>query len=385
MPFYFYMYIHKYICSYLFVYVSDEAETYTNNNGNRMTDLMDIFEETTNFNDRTFLLNLPPETLSIINGGTSLPENQSFGAALADVLSDPTKIKFLVRSIQNNSEDTLDFPDKTVILRGATNDATKLTFWYETIPKNGNLDKVLMRESMSVPNNLNWIFNKEIRKEGNENDIEHEDINTMAIEFPKYDGEGTLYFPFFILMMLREFCNSAEYFYTKKPEETKSGFWYQKNTSSSHQQTSSQLLSVSQGRKVSTASSFEVNESAFSSYGQDYLITLYFKVPENFQASSGLKQQAVDVISSLIRDIRDKDREQSDGRFRRPSRRNSLDYVSIIDAYKKTLFTLGIAPGSFNAISRYISDAKVLDPNVFSISLVSSIPNKTNMFSIARD
>ena len=371
----------------MFVYVSDEAETYTNDNGTRMTDLMDIFEETTNFNDRTFLLNLPPETLNIINGGTSLPENQSFGAALADVLSDPMKIKFLVRSIQNNSEDTLDFPDKTVILRGATNDATKLTFWYETIPKNGNLDKVLMRESMSTPNNLDWIFNKEIKKEGNENDIEHEDINAMAIEFPKYDGEGTLYFPFFILMMLREFCNSAEYFYTKKPEETKSGFWYQKKASSSHEQTSTQFLSVSQGRKEQrkVSISSEVSESAVSSYGQEYLISLYFKVPKNFQASTGLKQQAVDVISSLIRDIREKDREQSDGRFRRPSRRNSLDYISIMDAYKKTLFTLGIAPGSFNAISRYISDAKVLDPNVFSITLVSSIPNKTNMFSLPRD
>ena len=368
--------------SYIF---SDDTETYTSDKGTRMTDLIDIFEETTNFNERTFLLNLPPETLNIINSSTTLPENQTFGAALADVLSDPLKIRFLVRSIQNNAEDTLDFPEKTVILRGATNDATKLTFWYEVTTKDGNSNKTFMRESMSTPNNLNWIFNKDIKKEKNENDLELEDINAMAIEFPSYEGGGTLYFPFYILMMLRAFCNNAEYFYTKKPEEPTNGFWYQKKTSSSYEQTSSQFLSVSQGRKVSKASSYEVNESALSSYGQEYLISLYFIVPENFQSSIGLKEQAVNVINSLIRDIRDKDREQSDGRFRRPSRRNSLDYISIMDAYKKTLFTLGIAPGSFNAISRYISDAKVLDPNVFSISLVSSIPNKTNMFSIPRD
>ena len=370
--------------SYIF---SDDTETYTSDKGTRMTDLIDIFEETTNFNERTFLLNLPPETLNIINRSTTLPENQTFGAALADVLSDPLKIRFLVRSIQNNAEDTLDFPEKTVILRGATNDATKLTFWYEVTTKDGNSNKTFMRESMSTPNNLNWIFNKDIKKEKNENDLELEDINAMAIEFPSYEGGGTLYFPFYILMMLRAFCNNAEYFYTKKPEETTNGFWYQKKASSSYEQTSSQFLSVSQGRKdqrkVSISS--EVSELAVFSSGQEYLISLYFIVPENFQASTGLKQQAVDVISSLIRDIRDKDREQSDGRFRRPSRRNSLDYFSIIQAYKKTLFTLGIAPGSFDDITRYISGAKVLDPNVFNISLVSNIPNKTNMFSIPRD
>ena len=186
-------------------------------------------------------------------------------------------------------------------------------------------------------------------------------------------------------MMLRAFCNNVEYFYTKKPEEPTNGFWYQKKASSSYEQTSSQFLSVSQGRKVSKASSYEVSESALSSYGQEYLISLYFIVPENFQSSIGLKEQAVNVITSLIRDIREKDREQSDGRFRRPSRRNSFDYISIIQAYKKTLFTLGIAPGSFDDITRYISGAKVLDPNVFKISFVSNIPNKTNMFSIPRD
>ena len=388
---------------------SDDIETYTNDKGARLTDLVDIFEETTHINDRTFLLNLPPDTLNIIKDSTSVPQNHSFGAALAAVLSDPMKIKFLVRTIQYNSEDTLDFPEKTVILRGATNDATKLSFWYEIIPKDETSNKVLMRESMSTANNLNWISNKEIRIDMGESSLWHENINAIAIEFPMYDGERALYFPFYILMILRAFCNSAEYFYTNKSEETQTLFKSSKyghvssqffsagkalNTqstvfeSSKYEHGSSQFFSA--GKSLNTQSkevrrSYEATESSMFSDRQEDFITLYFMATKDFLYRISFKEQAVNVISSLIKDICDNDKEQGDGQIQKPSRRNSSDYISIIEAYKKTLCTLGIAPGSFNEISRYISSAKVLDPNVFIITFVTNIPNKTNMFSIPRD
>ena len=308
-------------------------ETYTRDIGTRITNLVDIFEETTNFNDRTFLLNLPKETINTINDSTSLLKNQPLTAALADLLSDSMKIGFLVRSIQYNEEDTLEFPEKRVKLRGATNDRSKLTFWYEITPKDKNSNKIFSRESLSTPDNLNWIYNKAIKKQTNETNVELEDINAIAVDFPDYNEDGTLYFPFYLLMMLRSFLNNGEYFHTKNP-----GYW----------------------------------------------ISLNFIVPQNFQSMDSFKEQAVAVITNLIKDIRKKDMESSGGQFRRPIRKRGSDYSFIIEPSKKTLFMLGITPGSFDDLSRYISDAKVLDPNIFDIQLVSTIPNQTNMFSLPR-
>ena len=341
--------------NYYFI-ISDDTEnfveTFTKNEGAPMTNLVDIFEETSSFNDKTFLLNLPPETMSILNNSTSLPKNQSSGAAMADVLSDPVKVKFLVKSIQNNSEDTLEFPDKNVVLRGASNDASKLTFWYEVTPKDGKSSTLIMRETMSTSKNLDWIFNKPIKKETNENNAEQENINTIAINFPTHDEGGTLYFPFYILMMLRSFCNSAEHFYTKGPE-----------------------LSISENIDTKEA---------------EYLISLFFIAPQDCRYRNGIKNQVVDVITSLTRDVQGKDMEyaleiwNTKRQFSKPSRRNSLDYGVIIERYKKTLFMLGMTPGSFDELSQYIKDAKVLVPDIFNITFVSSIPNKTDMFSIPR-
>ena len=134
-------------------------------------------------------------------------------------------------------------------------------------------------------------------------------------------------------MMLRSFCNTAKYFYTSKEE---------------------------------------------------YLISLYFIVSQDFLSRKGFKEQVKCVITSLIRDIRDKDMECTDVPLQNLSRRNNLDYNFIIESHAKSLFALGIAPGSFHSLSRYIRAAKVLDPNTFEIILVSSIPNRTNMFSMPR-
>ena len=298
-----------------------------------MTNLVDIFEETRDFDDRTFLLRLPPETINIINNNTTLPPNQSFNAALGDILSDSMKIKYLVRLIQYNADDTLDFPEKTVTLRGATNDSSKLTLWYEISSKGRKPNSIFMCESMSTPNNLNWISNKTITKNISENSLELEDIDVIAIEFPSYDEGGTLYFPFYILMMLRSFSNNAQYFY------------------------------------INTA---------------EYLISLYFIVPQYFVSRKGLKEQVECVITSLIRDIREEDMKSSDGQSPSPGGRNNLDYHFIIEPHTKSLLSLGMAPGSYHNLSRYIRVTKVLDPNIFNIILVSSIPNRTNMFSIPR-
>ena len=308
-------------------------DTYTREIGTRMNNLVDIFEETTNFNDRTFLLNLPTETINTMNDSTSLLKNQPLSAALADLLSDSMKIGFLVRSIQYNEEDTLEFPEKRVKLRGATNDRSKLTFWYEITPKDENSNKIFSRESLSTPNNLNWIYNKAIKKQTNETNVELEDINAIAVDFPDYNEDGTLYFPFYLLMMLRSFLNNGVYFHTKNP-----GYW----------------------------------------------ISLSFIVPHNFQSMDSFKEQAENIITNLIKDIRKKDMESSGGQFRRPIRKRGSEYSFIIAPYKKTLFMLGITPGSFDDLSRYISDAKVLDPDIFDIQLVSTIPNQTNMFSLPR-
>ena len=184
-------------------------------------------------------------------------------------------------------------------------------------------------------------------------------------------------------MMLRAFCNSAEYFYTNKSEETQTVF-----KSSKYEHVSSQFFSAGKSLNTQTKefrSSYEATESSMFTDGQEHFITLYFIAPKDFLYRISFKEQAVNVISSLIKDICDNDKEQGDGQIQRPSRRNSSDYVSIIEAYKKTLCTLGIAPGSFNDIYLYINSAKVLDPNVFSITFVTKIPNKTNMFSIPRD
>ena len=308
-------------------------ETYTRETGTIITNLVDIFKETTNFNDRTFLLNLPPETINTMNDSTSLLKNQPLSAALADLLSDSMKIGFLVRSIQYNEEDTLEFPEKRVKLRGATNDRSKLTFWYEITPKDKNSNKLFFRESLSAPNNLNWIYNKAIKKETNGTNVELEDINAIAVDFPDYNEDGTLYFPFYLLMMLRSFLNNGVYFHTKNP-----GYW----------------------------------------------ISLSFIVPHNFQSMDSFKEQAENIITNLIKDIRKKDMKSSGGQFRRPIRKRGSDYGLIIERYKKTLFMIGITPGSFDDLSRYISDAKVLDPDIFDIQLVSTTPNQTNMFSVPR-
>ena len=184
-------------------------------------------------------------------------------------------------------------------------------------------------------------------------------------------------------MMLRAFCNSAEYFYTKKTEETQTVF-----KSSKYEHVSSQFFSAGKSLNTQTKevrSSYEATESSMFSDGQEHFITLYFIAPKDFLYRVSFKEQAVNVISSLIKDICDNDKEQGDGQIMRLSRRNSSDYISIIEAYKKTLCTLGIAPGSFNDVYLYIRSAKVLDPNVFKISFVTNIPNKTDMFSIPRD
>ena len=269
-----------------------------------------------------------------MNDSTSLLKNQSLGAVLADLLSDSMKIGFLVRSIQYNAEDILEFPEKRVKLRGATNDRSNLTFWYEITQKDKNSNKIFLCESLSTPNNLNWIYDKAIKKETNETNVELlEDINAIAVDFPGYNEDRTLYFPFYLLMMLRSFLNNGEYFHTKNP-----GYW----------------------------------------------ISLNFIVTQNFQSMDSFKEQAVDVITTLIKDIRKKDMESSGGKFRRPIRKRGSDYSFIIEPYKKTLFRLGITPGSFDDLSRYMSDAKVLDPDIFDIQLVSTIPNQTDMFSVPR-
>ena len=134
-------------------------------------------------------------------------------------------------------------------------------------------------------------------------------------------------------MMLRSFCNTAEYFYTSQAE---------------------------------------------------YLISLHFIVPQDFISEKGFKEQVEYVLTTMIRDVRDNDKKSSDGQFQSPSRRNGLDYNLIIESHANSLFALGITPGSFYNLSRYIRIAKVLDPNIFNIILVSTIPNKTNMFSVPR-
>ena len=210
-------------------------------------------------------------------------------------------------------------------------------------------------------------------------------------------------------MMLRAFCNSAEYFYTNKSEETQTVFKSSKyehvssqffsagkglNTQSTvferskYEHVSSQFLSARKSLNTQTKevrSSYEATESSVLSDGQEHFITLYFIAPKHFLYKISLKEQAVNVISSLIKDICDNDKEQGDGQIHRPSRRNSSDYISMIEVYRKALCTLGIAPGSFDDIYLYISSANVLDPNVFIITFVTNIPNKTNMFSIPRD
>ena len=311
----------------------DLVEVYTRDTGAIMNSLVDIFEETTEFNDRLFLLNLPPETINIINTNISFGDDQSLGEAFTDMLSDSMKIKFLVRCIQYNGEDILDFADKTVVFRGVTNNVSQLSFWYEVTPKDGKSNKVFMREGMSTHNNLNWIFRKSIKTQTTNTNVESEDINAIAIEFPIHDEGGTLYFPFYLLMMLRCFCNNAEYFFTK------------------------------------------INE---------YFITLYFIVPHIFQHRNDLREQVVDVIASLIRDINEQDLNSRYNLVGWTNRQNISEYNIIIEPYKKCLVTLGIVPGSLLELHQYISDVKVLDPTVFSVTLVSTIPNRTNMFSVPR-
>ena len=176
-----------------------------------MVETIDIFESTRSGKHRSYFLNVPESARIAVN--TTIPwcqQNEQCDAfidSLRKLFDGHLEVEFLIKILQMSDQATLKSKDSIVTLRGGGNEDSKFVLWYEIVFNDGkeNMEVKVIREIMCTQKDMNWIYNKQMT-------LNTVPQNVVAIDFPVEDDD-TLFAPFFILLMLRTYCNNIRYFY----------------------------------------------------------------------------------------------------------------------------------------------------------------------------